>query len=89
MDKFGMQEALKALGLSELNKGCSTGNNWLGTTTNVIESYSPVDGKLIGKVAVSAKEDYEIAIDAAQKAYKGLEADACPATWRDRPSVWK
>ena len=70
MDQFGMQEALKTLGLAEINKGCSTGNNWLGTTSNLIESYSPVDGKLIGKVAVSTKEDYEAAIAAGQKAYK-------------------
>ena len=72
-----MQEALKTLGLAEINKGCSTGNNWLGTTSNLIESYSPVDGKLIGKVAVSTKEDYEAAIAAGQKAYK---------TWRVMPA---
>ena len=77
MDQFGMQEALKTLGLSEINKGCSTGNNWLGSTSNLIESYSPVDGKLIGKVAVSTKEDYEAAIAAGQKAYK---------TWRVMPA---
>ena len=40
MDQFGMQEALKTLGLAEINKGCSTGNNWLGSTSNLIESYS-------------------------------------------------
>ena len=72
-----MQEALKTLGLAEINKGCSTGNNWLGSTSNLIESYSPVDGKLIGKVAVSTKEDYEAAIAAGQKAYK---------TWRVMPA---
>ena len=77
MDQFGMQEALKTLGLAEINKGCSTGNNWLGSTSNLIESYSPVDGKLIGKVAVTTKEDYEAAISAGQKAYK---------TWRVMPA---
>ena len=35
-----MQEALKTLGLAEINKGCSTGNNWL-EAPNLIESYSP------------------------------------------------
>ena len=77
MDQFGIQQALKTLGLSEINKGCSTGNNWLGSTSNLIESYSPVDGKLIGKVAVSTKEDYEAAIAAGQQAYK---------TWRLMPA---
>ena len=62
-----MSKALKTLGLSEINKGCSTGNNWLGSTSNLIESYSPVDGKLIGKVAVSTKEDYEAAMQRVKK----------------------
>jgi hypothetical protein len=37
MDQFGIQEALKALGLAETNKGSSTGNAWLGSTTDLIE----------------------------------------------------
>ena len=49
----------------------------MGSTSNLIESYSPVDGKLIGKVAVSTKEDYETAIAAGQKAHK---------TWRVMPA---
>ena len=78
MDQFGMQEALKELGLVEINKGCSTGNNWLGTTANLIESYSPVDGKLIGKVAVSSIDDYEAVITAGQKAYKSWRVVPAP-----------
>ena len=35
-----MQETLKALGLAEVNKGSSTGNDWLGSTTDLIESFS-------------------------------------------------
>ena len=70
MDQFGIQEALKALGLAETNKGSSTGNAWLGSTTDLIESYSPVDGKLIGKVAATSKEDYEAIVAAGQDAYK-------------------
>ena len=70
MDQFGIQEALKALGLAETNKGSSTGNAWLGSTTDLIESYSPVDGKLIGKVAATTKEDYEAIVAAGQDAYK-------------------
>ena len=49
-DTFGMQEALKQLGLSEVNDGTSTGSTWSGKG-DLIESYSPVDGQLIGKVS--------------------------------------
>lgn len=63
-------EFLKKLGLKDVNLGTSTGVDWLGTTDNLIESYSPVDGKLIGKVATTTSEDYEKVIAQAQAAYK-------------------
>ena len=78
MDQFGMQETLKALGLAEVNKGSSTGNDWLGSTTDLIESFSPVDGKLIGKVAVTTKEDYEAIVAAGQDAYKDWRVMPAP-----------
>ena len=36
----------------------------------MISSYSPVDGKLIGKVTTTSREDYDRVIDTAQAAYK-------------------
>jgi aldehyde dehydrogenase (NAD+) len=36
----------------------------------MISSYSPVDGKLIGKVTITSREDYDRVIDTAQTAYK-------------------
>jgi aldehyde dehydrogenase (NAD+) len=36
----------------------------------MISSYSPVDGKLIGKVTTTSREDYDLVIDTAQAAYK-------------------
>lgn len=77
MNQFGIQEALATLGVKDVNKGTSTGNTWLGDTSELIESFSPVDGKSIGKVAVSTAEDYEAAITSAQEAYK---------VWRTMPA---
>jgi aldehyde dehydrogenase (NAD+) len=77
MNQFGIQEALEALGVKDVNQGTSTGATWLGDTSELIESYSPVDGKLIGKVAVSTAEDYETAVASAQEAYK---------VWRTMPA---
>ncbi|HLV23701.1 MAG TPA: aldehyde dehydrogenase family protein, partial [Moheibacter sp.] len=50
--------------------------NWF-SNGEIIESYSPVDGKLIGKVKTTTQEDYEKAIASAQEAFK---------VWRTTPA---
>ena len=71
-----IQNELKILGVKDLNDGTSTGSNWFASG-EIIESYSPVDGKLIGKVKTSTKEDYEKVIATAQEAFK---------VWRTTPA---
>ena len=66
---FGIESALEKLGVNEINKGTSTGSNWF-SEGDMISSYSPVDGKLIGKVTTTSREDYDRVIDTAQTAYK-------------------
>ena len=73
---FGIQEALKQLGLKEVNDGSSTGSEWF-SNGELIESYSPVDGKLIGSVKGSTREDYDRVMETATAAFK---------TWRDVPA---
>ena len=68
MTDFGIKEALKQLGLKDLNDGTSTGSNNF-SNGEIIESYSPVDGKLIGKVKSTSKEDYEKVMKAATDAF--------------------
>src|SRR5690606_25660753 len=74
--KFGIPEALEALGVKDINKGTSTGSNWL-SSGEMIESRSPVDGALIGKVSTTTPEDYEKVIQTASEAFK---------TWRSMPT---
>lgn len=74
---FGIEEALKALGLKEINQGTSTGLNSFGSGAT-IESYSPVDGKLIGKVTTTSKEDYEKVMETATSAFKAFRAIPAP-----------
>jgi aldehyde dehydrogenase (NAD+) len=62
-----MQAILKTLGLVEMNDGTSTGEHFMGSG-EAIASYSPVDGKLIGSVKSTTKEEYEKVILTAQKA---------------------
>ncbi|NQX86490.1 MAG: aldehyde dehydrogenase family protein [Flavobacteriaceae bacterium] len=73
---FGIQEALKQLGLKDVNDGSSTGSEWF-SNGELIESYSPVDGKLIGAVKGSTREDYDRVMETATAAFK---------TWRDVPA---
>lgn len=63
-----MQNVLKALGVNPTNSGCSTGLNWFSSGTE-IESHSPVDGKLIGKVKSGNKADYLKIISTANYAF--------------------
>lgn len=63
-----MEKVLKALGIKELNEGCSTGQNWF-SGGEAIESFSPVDGKLIAKVKTATKADYDKVIKAASEAF--------------------
>ena len=63
-----MEQFLKNLGIKELNEGCSTGNTWF-SNGEVIESFSPVDGKLIAKVKGATKADYQKVISTASEAF--------------------
>jgi aldehyde dehydrogenase (NAD+) len=74
--KETIKKALKDLGVNQLNNGTSTGSNSFGNG-EIIESYSPVDGELIGKVTSTTKQDYEQVIEKAQKAFK---------SWRLKPA---
>lgn len=63
-----MEQFLKNLGIKDVNEGCATGNTWF-SSGEVIESYSPVDGKLIAKVKGATKADYQKVIAAASEAF--------------------
>ena len=68
---------LKKLGLLKVNKGTSTGLKSFGASKKLIESYSPVDGALIGKVSITTRSEYDKVIGSAQKAF---------ALWRNMPA---
>jgi aldehyde dehydrogenase (NAD+) len=61
---------LKTLNIESNNNGVSTGNKWIVSKGEKINSFSPVDGKLIGSVFATDKESYETVIDTAAKAFK-------------------
>lgn len=71
-----ISKELKTLGIITENLGSSTGNKWFGKG-EIIASYSPVDGKQIGKVTTTTRKEYEKTIDTAVKAAK---------IWRNTPA---
>ena len=75
--QFGITEALQQLGVKEINLGTSTGSDWFANG-EIIESHSPVDGQLIGKVQASTKEDYEKVMLAATEAFKTFKVMPAP-----------
>lgn len=60
---------LHALNISPENDGVSTGAAWLKTKGEKINSYSPVDGKLIASVTTADKVSYEAVLSKAQEAF--------------------
>lgn len=72
-----IQEILKTLGIESTNYGASTGGKWFETKGEKIDSYSPVDGKLIASVNAASEADYEAVILKAQEAF---------AEWRMIPA---
>ncbi|MBJ97461.1 MAG: aldehyde dehydrogenase family protein [Flavobacteriaceae bacterium] len=73
---FGIDKALEELGLQEINNGTSTGKDFF-SNGEIIESYSPVDGALIGKVKATTADDYEKVITTATEGF---------AAWRTMPA---
>ncbi|WP_025141433.1 aldehyde dehydrogenase family protein [Pedobacter jeongneungensis] len=66
-----IQSILKKLGVQADNAAYSTGSNWGGTSnTEKLESYSPVDGKLIASAKVASTADYDAIVIKAQVAFK-------------------
>jgi len=71
-----IKKTLRTLGVKASNNGTSTGSVSFGSGAE-IESYSPVDGNLIGKVTSTTPEEYEKVMQTATAAFKD---------WRLRPA---
>jgi len=69
-DTYGIAEALQKLGIGNNNNGSSTGNKWLVSGGEVIQSFSPADGELIASVEAATPASYEEVLKKAQEAFK-------------------
>ncbi|HEX3769039.1 MAG TPA: aldehyde dehydrogenase family protein, partial [Puia sp.] len=62
-------EFLKELGIHAHNAGSSTGTKWFDNPQQIIESFSPVNGKKIAGISVTTKENYDQIIEKANEAW--------------------
>ncbi|MEO7308863.1 MAG: aldehyde dehydrogenase family protein [Chitinophagaceae bacterium] len=68
---------LAALQIESINPGISTGQNWVDGSETPIDSFSPVDGKMIGTVKSTSRAEYDATITIARAAF---------AEWREWPA---
>jgi aldehyde dehydrogenase (NAD+) len=62
-------EFLQELKITAANPGVSTGASWLDSGSAPLESFSPVDGKLIAKVAQADRNGYDTVVRMAAAAF--------------------
>jgi len=78
MDQYNISQMLSELGIQPVNNGAHTGISWMETRGDIIESYSPNDGKLIAKVKQATWDDYETIVKKAQDAFKTWQLVPAP-----------
>jgi len=78
MDIYGIDQMFNKLGLKKINNGASTGARWVETRGELLESWSPADGKLIAKVHQATLDDYEKIVLKAQEAFKSWRMIPAP-----------
>ncbi len=69
---------LSILKIDSVNKGVSTGIQWITSKGETIDSYSPVDGKKIGSVIAADKDSYEVVVKKAEEAFKSWRLVPAP-----------
>lgn len=73
-----MEEVLKNLGIKQFNKPVCSGTEFSGSDeAEHIESFSPVDGKLIASVGKATLEDYNTLVRTSEEGFK---------SWRELPA---
>jgi len=76
---INISNSLNKLGVNKKNAGSSTGTTSFDSGEN-IDSFSPVDGSLIGSVSQTTEEEYEKIMQSAISAFK---------FWRKKPAPYR
>jgi aldehyde dehydrogenase (NAD+) len=65
-----MKDILEEFDLLKENPGAGTGTTWLECGGEILESVSPIDGKILGRVRQASGADYEEVAERASGAFK-------------------
>ncbi len=68
-NKLDIKSVVNNLKLTGMQNGASTGLDWLKSTGSILESSSPIDGKLIGSIKQATSNEYEKVVSTAAKAF--------------------
>src|SRR5579859_6793222 len=69
MKDFGIKAALQSLQVKKSNAGTSTGKKWIKGSGKYIDSFSPADGGLIGRVEASEEKSFKKVVAQAREAF--------------------
>lgn len=72
-----ISSVLQQLGIQAINAGTSTGSTWF-QSNELIDSFSPVDGKKIASVQITTEADYQKVISSAEEAFKMFRTMPAP-----------
>lgn len=75
-----LKAILTRLGIKDINSGVSTGTEWLESTGETNNSYTPIDGTRLAGVKHAMKDDYEKIIQKARNAFN---------IWREKPAPYR
>ena len=86
LQDYGIAEALKALGLKDINPGAGTGTRWSESDGEIISSYSRPTARSSEKVKQATADDYEKTLRTAEEAFKRCGATCPHRNAGDRPT---
>ena len=75
---FKMEDILKNLGINSKHSGSSTGLIWMDGGGELITSTSPVDGRVIGTVESTKREQYDDILNSATNAFSVWKMTPAP-----------
>ena len=78
MNNTEIKDALKKLGIQEVNEGLCLGTQWHKTKGDKLTSFSPANGEKIADIQLATLDDYKMAIDTAKKAFKEWRKEPAP-----------
>jgi len=78
MKNYRIKEALTSLGVKKNNSGVSTGTAWLRSRGRRMDSYSPVDGKLIGSLQAADERSFQQVVEKSTEAFKAWRTWPAP-----------